>query len=145
MSTATSKNPRKNTSTKEPASHDTTGEDATPAGASTQVEGEPVHDTRPLWDRLVDHPGLWGRVRRQWPWTTVLLIVAVGLILIAVGLWRIGAGVIGLGMVTAGVLRLILPQAGIIEMRTKRWVDLVFYFAVGLSLLALAVLRGPTP
>ncbi|MCL1906479.1 MAG: DUF3017 domain-containing protein [Propionibacteriaceae bacterium] len=100
-------------------------------------------DTR-LWDRLVDHPGLMGRVRRQWPWTVVLVLVATGLVMIAVGFWRIGAGVIGLAMVSAGALRATLKEPGILEIRPQRWIDLCFYFGLGISILALAILRGPT-
>jgi len=99
-----------------------------------------MEDNKSWWARLVDDPGLLGRIRRQWPWVTVLTFVAVGLVLIAVGDWRWGAGVIGAGMTVAGVLRTVLKDPGILAIRGHRWIDLFFYYVLGAAIVVFAVI-----
>jgi hypothetical protein len=89
---------------------------------------------------LVDDPGLLGRVRRQWPWVVVLVLVGLGLVLIAAGVWRWGAGTVGVAMVTAGLFRLTIAQPGILAIRGHRWIDLAFYFGVGAATIVFAVI-----
>ncbi len=92
------------------------------------------------WRRLADDPGLWGRVRRQWPWVVVWFFVAVGLVLVLARLWRWGAVSIGLGMVAAGMFRTIMRDPGIIAIRRHRWIDLVFYYGLGAATIVFAVI-----
>ena len=100
------------------------------------------------WDRLKDRPGLMGRIRRQWPWVSVLTVVVIGLIFIAFNsvperpnFWRIGAFMIGGVMILAGIFRATLKKPGILVIRPQKWLDLCFYFFLGISILALAILR----
>jgi len=98
---------------------------------------------RSWWTSLPDKPGLLGRMRRQWPWVVVLTCVGVGLILVAAGLWRWGAGIIGAGMVSAGMFRSILKDPGIIAIRPHRWIDLCFYFGLGIAIIVFAAIVPP--
>ena len=102
-------------------------------------------DSRSWWASLIDRPGLLGRVRRQWPWVVIVGIVGIGLILIAFGLWRLGAVVIGVAMLVAGVFRATIKNPGIMVIRPQRWVDLCFYFGLGAAILILAIIRSPPP
>ena len=101
-------------------------------------------DTRSWWARLIDDPGLLGRIRRQWPWVVLLMLVALGLILIGVGVWRWGAGIIGTAMVIGGVFRTVLKDPGILAIRRHRWIDLIFYYVLGVAIIVFAVIV-PTP
>ena len=79
-------------------------------------------------------------MRRQWPWIVVTTFVIVGLILVAVGAWRAGAVTIGAGMVAAGIFRSVLDQAGILQIRNHRWIDLGFYYILGIAIIVSALL-----
>ena len=92
------------------------------------------------WERWQDTPGLLGRIGRQWPWVVVLTLVGLGLVLVAVGAWRWGTGVIGAAMVAAGVFRSVVAHPGILVIRDKRWIDLSFYFGVGVATIILAII-----
>ncbi|MDR0285846.1 MAG: DUF3017 domain-containing protein [Propionibacteriaceae bacterium] len=99
---------------------------------------------RSWWAGLSDNPGLLGRIRRQWPWVVVLVCMAVGLTLIAITRWRWGAGAIGAGMVAAGVFRTVMRDPGIVAIRGHRFIDLVFYYGIGLAIIVFAIIV-PTP
>jgi len=99
---------------------------------------------RAWWSGLPEDPGVLGRIRRQWPWVVVLSFMGVGLILIAVGFWRWGAGAIGGGMVMAGLFRTILKNPGILAIRGHRWIDLCFYYGLGVATIVFAVIV-PSP
>ena len=60
-------------------------------------------------------------LRRQWPTLTVAAIGLVAAILVAAGFWRRGTLLIGIGVGTAAVLRVLLTdeQAGVLAVRTK--------------------------
>ena len=92
------------------------------------------------WSRLRDKPGLLGRVRRQWPWVVVIAATAVGLLLVWAGAWRVGGVAIGAGMVCAGLLRTVMRQPGIVAIRKHRWIDLCFYYGLGLATIVVSVL-----
>ena len=92
------------------------------------------------WSSLADDPGLLGRMRRQWPWVVVTIIVLTGLVLIGLGAWREGAITIGVGMIAAGAFRTVLGRAGIIQIRKNRWLDLAFYYTLGIAIIISAVL-----
>ena len=100
---------------------------------------------RSWWAAQADNPGLVGRVRRQWPWVVVLVLVAVGVILTPTGQWRWGAGFIGAGMVVAGLLRTILKNPGILAIRGHRWIDLVFYYGLGIATIVFAIIVPNAP
>jgi hypothetical protein len=89
-----------------------------------------------------------GRVRRQWPWVVVLAVIVIGLIFIAFNsvperpnFWRVGAIMIGSVMIVAGIFRGTLKEPGILVVRPQKWLDLCFYFFLGISILTLAILR----
>ena len=94
----------------------------------------------PLYTR---RPFLAGVVR-QWPLGLVLLVVAAGMVLVAVEYWRRGLIVMGLAVTGAGLLRLVLPvrRAGFLAVRS-RVIDLVLYLGTGLTLTVIAVLIPP--
>ena len=92
------------------------------------------------WASLAEKPGLAGRIRRQWPWVVVLLFVAIGLVAVALGVWRLGAGLIGGGMIVAGVFRSVMKDPGILTIRRRRWVDLCFYYGLGVGIIIFAII-----
>lgn len=79
-------------------------------------------------------------VARAIPIAIVLAIVAVGLVLIALAHWRRGTVALAFAMLLAGVLRAVLSERviGVLAVRGKGF-DLVFDFAVGAFMLALAI------
>ena len=109
-----------------------------------QVDQPDQVEPRSWWSGLKDDPGLLGRIRRQWPWVLVLALVAVGLLLVALRAWRWGAGLIGTGMLVAGLFRSAIPDPGILAIRHHRWIDLCFYFGVGTATIIFAIIV-PTP
>jgi hypothetical protein len=77
---------------------------------------------------------------RELPALSVLLVVGVGVF--GAGVlhdWRVGSGVIGLGLCLGAALRLTLParQAGLLVVRS-RGVDAAVMLTLGLALVALA-------
>jgi len=79
-------------------------------------------------------------------YATVLVGLAVGLCLIAGGQWRIGVGLCGGSMITAGAGRLVIPDrmSGLLRVR-RRTTDALLMLALGVGLMALAVLIGRQP
>jgi hypothetical protein len=86
------------------------------------------------------------KIRDQWPFAIVLLIVAVGLVRIVMYHWRDGTTLIGIALVVAAVLRLLLPdgRAGLLAVR-KRRVDMLLYGGFGLMIvyMSLSIIGGP--
>jgi hypothetical protein len=76
---------------------------------------------------------------RQLPLAAVLAVVGAGLALGALGPWRVGAWVIGGGVLLAAALRLTLPahRAGLLAVRSRR-LDVAFLLLLGAALVALA-------
>lgn len=76
---------------------------------------------------------------RELPTVVVLLVVAAGLGLGVLHVWRLGAFVIGLGLLLAGGLRLTLRerQAGLLVVRSRTF-DAVVLLVLGFGLVALA-------
>ncbi|MDR0849075.1 MAG: DUF3017 domain-containing protein [Propionibacteriaceae bacterium] len=99
---------------------------------------------RAWWDGLVEEPGLLGRVRRQWPWVSMMVVMAVGLALIGFWYWRRGAAIIGVAFVMGGIFRAALKNPGILIIRRK-WIDLLLYFGIGVSILVMAAIVAPPP
>lgn len=71
----------------------------------------------------------------------VCAIVGAGLIVVAVGHWRIGVVMIGGSQLIAAAARLQLSPygAGMLKVRRKRWVDVTMLSLIGLALIALAI------
>lgn len=96
------------------------------------------------WASLREKPGLLGRMRRQWPWVVVIGATAIGLIIIWLGAWRAGSIVIGAGMVCAGLFRTFMSSPGIVAIRQHRWIDLCFYYGLGIATIVMALLVRPS-
>ena len=77
---------------------------------------------------------------RQLPLLAVLVAVAIGLLVVAVGHWREGLVVVGLALVGGGVLRLLLPlrRTGFLAVRS-RTIDVVLLAGTGLVLALIAL------
>ncbi|MFC0114883.1 DUF3017 domain-containing protein [Kibdelosporangium aridum] len=86
------------------------------------------------------------KLRDQWPFGLVLLIVVIGLALIAMYYWRRGTSLIGGALLVAAALRLLLPdsKAGLLAVR-KRRVDILLYGGFGLMILYISasIIGGP--
>jgi len=72
-----------------------------------------------------------------------LVVVAtsvVGLVVIAVGPWRRGVGLIGLALLLGALARALLRDrdAGMLRVRRNRWVDVLMLGGVGTALIVLA-------
>ncbi|HCA87118.1 MAG TPA: hypothetical protein DEQ61_17545 [Streptomyces sp.] len=81
---------------------------------------------------------------RQWPLLAVLGGTALGLILVAVGVFRIGTLTIGLSMITGGVLRRLLPSVGMLAVRS-RFTDMLTYGLLGVAIVMLSLMAQPEP
>ncbi|UQA93503.1 DUF3017 domain-containing protein [Streptomyces halobius] len=81
---------------------------------------------------------------RQWPLLTVMGGVAVGLLLVAVDGFRIGALVIGLSLLAGAVLRWALPAVGMLAVRS-RFTDMAVYGLLGFVIVILAMMVQPRP
>jgi hypothetical protein len=86
------------------------------------------------------------KLRDQWPFAIVLLIVAAGLVQVVLYHWRWGTTLIGVALVVAAVLRFLLPdgRAGLLAVR-KRRVDMLLYGGFGLMIIymSLSIIGGP--
>jgi hypothetical protein len=96
-------------------------------------EGKPIDD-EPFTERVVD----------QWPLALVLAGVAVGLLVLTVGDFRVGALIVSVSVVFAGALRTVLPPetAGLLVVRSTP-IDLAVYGTLGVGLTALSLLVPP--
>ena len=79
-------------------------------------------------------------------YVVVVAVAVAGLVLVALDHWRGGVGLVGGAMLVAGALRLVVPerQAGWLRIR-HRWGDSATMLALGLLLVALAVIVPPQP
>lgn len=98
-------------------------------------EGNPMDD-EPFVERLRD----------QWPLAAVLLGVATGLVVVALGPFRVGSVIAGASVVFGAFLRTFLPRttAGLLAVRS-RLTDIVTLGTLGVALTALALLVPPPP
>jgi hypothetical protein len=98
-------------------------------------------DRPPLYVRRPFVAGL----LRQLPLVVVLAAVAVGLVLVTLGHWRVGLVVEGVALLAAAALRLVLPvrRAGFLAVRSRP-VDVLLVGGAGLALtvIALAIPAG---
>lgn len=84
------------------------------------------------------------QVLGQWPLAIVLVGVAIGLIVVATGHWKIGSSLIGLSITLGGTLRLLPRQrVGLLAVR-GRVLDSIVLLGVGIGIIALALLVPPS-
>jgi hypothetical protein len=81
---------------------------------------------------------------RQWPIIAVLGVVALGLLLTALDVFRIGTILIGVGLLTGAVLRWLLPGVGMLAVRS-RFTDIATYGVLGTAIVLLALMAQPDP
>ena len=81
---------------------------------------------------------------RQWPITLVMLVVAMGLLVAWLDDFRYGLLTIGGGMLFGALLRLLLPEVGMLAVRS-RFTDVLvlLFFAAVIVLLALVAQPDP--
>jgi hypothetical protein len=122
--------------------------------SAPDAEGRPRRTTRrfPLFTKDTARPEGGGRAARgdapaparQWPILAVLGLVGLGLLLTALDVFRYGTLLIGIALVAAGVLRWIMPDVGMLAVRS-RFTDIVTYGVLGLAIVLLAMMVQPHP
>ncbi len=122
--------------------------------SAPDAQGVPRRVTRrfPLFTRDTARPEGGGRAApgdapapaRQWPILAVLGLVAVGLLLTALDLFRVGTLLIGVALVAGALLRWVLPDVGMLAVRS-RFTDIVTYGVLGLAIVLLAMMVQPHP
>ncbi|MFF5101846.1 DUF3017 domain-containing protein [Streptomyces sp. NPDC000134] len=116
--------------------------------------GRPRRVTRrfPLFTRDTARPEGGGRAAprdapapaRQWPVLTVVGLVGLGLLLTALDVFRYGMLLIGLALLGGAVLRWLLPDVGMLAVRS-RFTDIATYGVLGLAIVLLAMMAQPDP
>ncbi|MGW1839546.1 DUF3017 domain-containing protein [Streptomyces sp. BBFR2] len=81
---------------------------------------------------------------RQWPLLSVMGGVGLGLLLVAVDVFRIGSIVIGLALLGGAALRWALPSVGMLAVRS-RFTDMLTYGVLGFVIVILALMVQPKP
>ncbi|AYN39795.1 DUF3017 domain-containing protein [Streptomyces dangxiongensis] len=117
-------------------------------------EGRPRRVTRrfPLFTRDTARPEGGGRAAppdapapaRQWPLLVVLSAAALGLLLTALDLFRVGTLLIGAALLAGAFIRWILPSVGMLAVRS-RFTDIATYGVLGLAIVLLAMMAQPRP
>ncbi|MEU6554019.1 DUF3017 domain-containing protein [Streptomyces sp. NPDC046915] len=122
--------------------------------SAPDAEGRPKRVTRrfPLFTRDTARPEGGGRAAsgaapapaRQWPMIAVTALVALGLLLTAFDLFRLGTLIIGSALLAGAALRWVLPGVGMLAVRS-RFTDIVTYGVLGLAIVLLALMAQPKP
>ncbi|MFF0158872.1 DUF3017 domain-containing protein [Streptomyces sp. NPDC005263] len=122
--------------------------------SAPDAEGHPRRVTRrfPMFTRDTARPEGGGRAAprsapapaRQWPILAVLSTVGLGLLLTAVDLFRLGILLIGVALLAGGILRWLLPDVGMLAVRS-RFTDIVTYGVLGGAIALLALMVQPNP
>ncbi|MFF1442994.1 DUF3017 domain-containing protein [Streptomyces sp. NPDC058295] len=121
--------------------------------SAPDADGVPRRTTRrfPLFTRDTARPEGGGRAApgdalaaRQWPIIVVLGIVALGLLVTALDVFRIGTILIGVGLLVGAVLRWLLPGVGMLAVRS-RFTDIVTYTVLGTAIVLLSLMAQPDP
>ncbi|MFD8369399.1 DUF3017 domain-containing protein [Streptomyces sp. NPDC059688] len=122
--------------------------------SAPDAEGRPRRTTRrfPLFTKDTARPEGGGRAApgdapapaRQWPMLVVLSTVALGLLLTALDVFRIGMLVVGAALLAGAVLRWVLPSVGMLAVRS-RFTDIVTYGILGVVIVLLALMAQPDP
>jgi Protein of unknown function (DUF3017) len=83
---------------------------------------------------MVDEP------RYEWPLAVSAGIGAIGLLVVLIDGWRAGVVLFACGVLTAGILRLVLSdqRAGLLRVR-RRTFDVVLLLGMGAAVIALAL------
>ncbi|MCZ0203898.1 DUF3017 domain-containing protein [Streptomyces achromogenes] len=124
------------------------------AVSAPDATGRPRRVTRrfPLFTRDTAPPEGGGRAApggapapaRQWPLLTVVGLVALGLLITALDEFRAGTLIIGLALLGGAVLRWLLPDVGMLAVRS-RFTDIATYGVLGLAIVLLALMIQPDP
>lgn len=122
--------------------------------SAPDVDGRPRRATRrfPLFTRDTARPEGGGRAAprdapapaRQWPVLAVLATVGLGLLLTALDQFRYGTLLVGLALLAGGVLRWLLPDVGMLAVRS-RFTDIATYGVLGTAIVLLAMMVQPNP
>ncbi|MEU0436858.1 DUF3017 domain-containing protein [Streptomyces sp. NPDC006290] len=122
--------------------------------SAPDAEGKPRRTTRrfPLFTRDTARPEGGGRAAsgdapapaRQWPILTVLSAVALGLLLTALDVFRVGTILIGAALLAGAVMRWMLPSVGMLAVRS-RFTDMLTYGVLGIAIVVLALMAQPNP
>ncbi|MEV0176684.1 DUF3017 domain-containing protein [Streptomyces sp. NPDC050803] len=122
--------------------------------SAPDAEGKPRRATRrfPLFTRDTARPEGGGRAApggapapaRQWPVLLVLGLVGVGLLVTALDAFRAGTLLIGAALLGGGVLRWLLPDVGMLAVRS-RFTDILTYGVLGSAIALLALMVQPNP
>ncbi|MEU9127374.1 DUF3017 domain-containing protein [Kitasatospora sp. NPDC048540] len=81
---------------------------------------------------------------RQWPITLVLAVAAVGLAITFAGGFKIGVLTIGSSLLLGAVLRLVLPEVGLLAVRS-RFTDVSVLSVLGAVIVLLTLVAQPDP
>jgi hypothetical protein len=81
---------------------------------------------------------------RQWPITLVLAVAAAGLLTTWSGHFRPGLLTVGAAMLLGGLLRLGLPDVGLLAVRS-RFTDVTLMFLLGGAIVLLTLVAQPDP
>ncbi|GAU64983.1 hypothetical protein SSP35_01_03200 [Streptomyces sp. NBRC 110611] len=81
---------------------------------------------------------------RQWPLLVVMGGVALGLLLVALDVFRIGAIIVGLSLLAGAGLRWAVPSVGMLAVRS-RFTDMATYGLLGFVTVMLALMVQPKP
>ncbi|QEU92329.1 DUF3017 domain-containing protein [Streptomyces kanamyceticus] len=124
------------------------------AVSAPSPDGRPRKVTRrfPLFTRDTARPEGGGRAApgdapapaRQWPLLTVVSTVGLGLLITAFDAFRFGTILIGLALIGGAVLRWMLPDVGMLAVRS-RFTDMVTYGVLGGAIVLLAMMAQPDP
>ncbi|MCX4857614.1 DUF3017 domain-containing protein [Streptomyces canus] len=122
--------------------------------SAPDADGRPRRVTRrfPLFTRDTARPEGGGRAAprdapapaRQWPVLAVLATVGLGLLLTALDQFRYGTLLVGLALLAGGVLRWLLPDVGMLAVRS-RFTDIATYGVLGTAIVLLAMMVQPNP
>ncbi|MFE0138530.1 DUF3017 domain-containing protein [Streptomyces sp. NPDC059037] len=134
----------------EPRSEGQTAGHVGAAGAGGQVKR--TSRRFPLFTRDTARPEGGGRAAsgdapapaRQWPLLAVIATVAIGLLLTALDVFRVGTILIGVALIAGAVLRWALPDVGMLAVRS-RFTDMVTYGVLGVAIVLLALMAQPHP
>lgn len=124
------------------------------AVSAPDAEGKPRRTTRrfPLFTRDTARPEGGGRAAggdapapaRQWPILAVLSSVGLGLLLTALDVFRLGTVLIGAALLAGAVLRWMLPDVGMLAVRS-RFTDMLTYGVLGVAIVLLSLMAQPNP
>ncbi|MGW5616830.1 DUF3017 domain-containing protein [Streptomyces sp. NPDC003877] len=122
--------------------------------SAPDAEGRPRRVTRrfPLFTKDTARPEGGGRAAsgdapapaRQWPVLAVLGVAGLGLLITAFDQFRFGTLLIGVALLGGGVLRWLLPDVGMLAVRS-RFTDIVTYGVLGTVIVLLALMAQPHP